>query len=79
MDKLIEKLNFYYDAILQNAPGFLIGIVVLFIGFAIANYGKKFTQNKIKTKVKNTLSGLFIAQIVSGIIKIITFRLKRTI
>ena len=72
MDKLIDKLHFYYDTILQNAPGFLIGIIILIIGFAIANFGKKFTQNKIKSKVKNTLSGLFIAQIISGIIKIIT-------
>lgn len=72
MDKLIEKLHFYYDTILQNAPGFLIGVVVLLIGFTIANYGKKITQNSIKTKVKNTLSGLFIAQIISGVIKIFT-------
>jgi small conductance mechanosensitive channel len=72
MDKLIEKLYFYYDTILQNAPGFLTGLIVLFIGFTIANYGKRFTQNRIKSKVKNTLSGLFIAQIISGIIKIIT-------
>jgi small conductance mechanosensitive channel len=70
MDKLIEKLYFYYDTILQNAPGFLTGLIVLFIGFTIANYGKKIIQNKIKTKVKNTLSGLFIAQIISGVIKI---------
>jgi len=72
MDKLIEKIQFYYDTILQNAPALLIGLVVLIIGFSIANFGKNFTQNKIKTKVKNTLSGLFIAQIISGIIKIIT-------
>lgn len=72
MDKLIEKIQFYYDTILQNAPAFLIGLVVLILGFAIANFGKNFMQNKIKTKVKNTLSGLFIAQIFSGIIKIIT-------
>ena len=70
MDKLIEKLHFYYDTLLQNAPGFLAGFVLLFIGFTIANYGKKITQNKIKTKAKNTLSGLFIAQIISGVIKI---------
>lgn len=72
MDKLIEKLHFYYDTILQNAPGFLTGVIVLLIGFTIANYGKKITQNKIKTKVKNTLSGLFIAQIISGVIKTFT-------
>ncbi|CAM3722289.1 mechanosensitive ion channel family protein [Flavobacterium gelidilacus] len=72
MDKLIEKIQFYYDTILQNAPAFLIGLVVLLVGFSIANFGKKFTQNKIKSKVKNTLSGLFIAQIISGIIKTIT-------
>ncbi|WP_339836840.1 mechanosensitive ion channel domain-containing protein [uncultured Flavobacterium sp.] len=72
MDKLIEKIQFYYDSILQNAPAFLIGLVVLIVGFTIANFGKKFTQNKIKSKVKNTLSGLFIAQIISGIIKTIT-------
>ena len=72
MDKLIEKFQFYYDAILQNAPSFLIGVVVLFIGFAIANFGKKVTENRIKSKVQNTLSRLFIAQIISGIIKIIT-------
>ena len=72
MDKLINKLQFYYDTILQNAPGFLIGVVVLIIGFTIANFGKRFTQNRIKSKVKNTLSGLFIAQIIAGIIKIIT-------
>ncbi|WP_338377496.1 mechanosensitive ion channel domain-containing protein [uncultured Flavobacterium sp.] len=72
MDKLIEKFQFYYDAILQNAPSFLIGVVVLFIGFAIANFGKKLTENRIKSKLQNTLSRLFIAQIISGIIKIIT-------
>lgn len=72
MDKLIEKFQFYYDTILQNAPSFLIGVVVLFIGFAIANFGKKVTENRIKSKVQNTLSRLFIAQIISGIIKIIT-------
>lgn len=72
MDKLIDKLYFYYDTVLQNAPGFLIGVVVLIIGFTIANFGKRFTQNRIKSKVKNTLSGLFIAQIISGVIKIIT-------
>ena len=72
MDKLIDKLQFYYDTILQNAPGFLVGVVVLIIGFTIANFGKRFTQNRIKSKVKNTLSGLFIAQIIAGIIKIIT-------
>ena len=72
MDKLIEKFQFYYETILQNAPSFLIGVVVLFIGFAIANFGKKVTENRIKSKVQNTLSRLFIAQIISGIIKIIT-------
>uniref|UniRef100_UPI00404A8D7F mechanosensitive ion channel family protein n=1 Tax=Flavobacterium sp. TaxID=239 RepID=UPI00404A8D7F len=72
MDKLIEKLYFYYDTIIQNAPGFLTGLIVLFIGFAIANFVKKVIQNKIKTKVKNTLSALFIAQIISGIIKVFT-------
>ena len=72
MDKLIDKLYFYYDTVLQNAPGFLIGVVVLIIGFTIANFGKRITQNRIKSKVKNTLSGLFIAQIISGVIKIIT-------
>ncbi|WP_320813975.1 mechanosensitive ion channel family protein [Flavobacterium sp.] len=72
MDKLVDKIQFYYDTILQNAPGFLIGVIVLVIGFTIANFGKRFTQNRIKSKVKNTLSGLFIAQIISGIIKIIT-------
>ncbi|WP_339888783.1 mechanosensitive ion channel domain-containing protein [uncultured Flavobacterium sp.] len=72
MDKLIEKFQFYYDTILQNAPTFLIGLVVLIIGFAIANFGKKVTENRIKSKVQNTLSRLFIAQIISGVIKIIT-------
>lgn len=72
MNKLIEKFQFYYDAILQNAPSFLIGVVVLFIGFTIANFGKKLTENRIKSKLQNTLSRLFIAQIISGIIKIIT-------
>ena len=72
MDKLIKKFQFYYETILQNAPSFLIGVVVLFIGFAIANFGKKVTENRIKSKVQNTLSRLFIAQIISGIIKIIT-------
>lgn len=72
MDKLIEKFQFYYETILQNAPSFLIGVVVLFIGFSIANFGKKVTENRIKSKVQNTLSRLFIAQIISGIIKIIT-------
>lgn len=72
MNKLIEKLHYYYDTILLNAPAFFIGVVVLIIGFSIANFGKKFTQNRIKSKVKNTISGLFIAQIISGIIKIFT-------
>lgn len=75
MDKIIDKIQFYYDTILQNAPAFLIGVVVLIIGFSIANFGKKITQNKIKLKVKNTLSGIFIAQIISGVIKIFTIGL----
>jgi small conductance mechanosensitive channel len=72
MDKLIEKIQLYYETILQYAPAFLIGVVVLFVGFTIANFGKKITENNIKAKVKNTLSGLFIAQIISGVIKTIT-------
>ena len=60
MDKLIEKLHYYYDTILQNAPAFFIGVVVLIIGFSIANFGKKLTEKKIKSKVQNTLSRLFI-------------------
>ncbi len=73
MDKLLDKFHFYYESILQNAPGFLTGVVVLLIGFAIANFVKKVTENRIKVKVKNTLSRLFIAQIISGIIKIFSF------
>jgi len=57
---------------LQNATAFLIGLVVLIIGFTIANFGKRLTEKRIKSKVQNTLSRLFIAQIISGIIKIIT-------
>lgn len=72
MDKLIDKIYFYYEAILQNAPGFITGVVVLFIGFKIANFGKKLTERRVKVNVKNTLPRLFIAQIISGIIKIIT-------
>lgn len=73
MDKLVDKIQFYYDTILENAPAFLIGLVVLIIGFTIANFGKKLTEKRIKSKVQNTLSRLFIAQIISILIKIITF------
>jgi len=72
MDKLVDKIQFYYESILQNATAFLIGLVVLIIGFTIANFGKRLTEKRIKSKVQNTLSRLFIAQIISGIIKIIT-------
>lgn len=73
MDKLVDKIQFYYDTILENATAFLIGLVVLIIGFTIANFGKKLTEKRIKSKVQNTLSRLFIAQIISILIKIITF------
>lgn len=60
MDKLLDKLQFYYSSITQNAPGFFIGLVVLFVGFTLANFGKKVAQNKIKSKGINSLSVLFI-------------------
>lgn len=72
MEKLIDKFHFYYVDILQNAPGFLTGVIVLFVGFKIANYGKKLTEERVKVKVKNTLPRLFIAQMISGIIKTVT-------
>ncbi len=73
MDKLVDKIQFYYDTILENATAFLIGLFVLIIGFTIANFGKKLTEKRIKSKIQNTLSRLFIAQIISILIKIITF------
>lgn len=72
MDKLLDKLQFYYSSITQNAPGFFIGLVVLFVGFTLANFGKKVAQNKIKSKGINSLSVLFISQIIAAVIKIFT-------
>lgn len=70
MDKIIEKLQFYYNVIVENAFTFFTGLAILLLGFWIANFIKVFTQKHIKTRVKNTLSGLFIAQILSIVIKI---------
>lgn len=70
MEKIIEKLQFYYNVIIENAFTFLTGLVILLLGFWIANFIKTFTQKHIKTRVENTLSGLFIAQILSIVIKL---------
>lgn len=71
MNKLTDPFLEFYNNFIDKLPVITISLVVLIVGFIIANYAKKLLLNKITPKLSNTLSAAFIAQITNIIIKII--------
>ncbi len=73
MEKLNEKLTETYTYFQDNWSVLVVAFSVLIIGILLANFISKVLTKRIKTKVTNSLSELFIAQIIRIILKVITF------
>tara|TARA_R110001606_G_scaffold191683_1_gene339634 strand:- start:357 stop:623 length:267 start_codon:yes stop_codon:yes gene_type:complete len=64
LNKLLEKLNGWMDAIILKFPNFLIAIIVMlafyFLAKAISNTSKKYLFNKIRQESIKDLSTRFV-------------------
>jgi small conductance mechanosensitive channel len=73
MNLLYDKVIEYYEAFKENLPIVIISFLVLILGFFISTIVKKMVYNLIKNRNENFLSGLFISQIIGGVINVIAF------
>lgn len=72
MEKINGAFQNFWSNIKENTPSIIIGLLVLLIGFFIAKKIKNFTQNRILSNSPNAITRVFIAQIVSITIQVIT-------
>lgn len=72
MQKINESFQRFWTNIQDNVISIITGVLVLLIGFFIAKKLKNFTQNRILSNSPNAITRIFISQIVSITIQIIT-------
>lgn len=75
MEKLNEKIEQTYLYFQENWSVLLVAFTVLIIGFLVANFISTILNKRLKNRIKNSLSGLFIAQIIRATLKILIFLL----
>jgi small conductance mechanosensitive channel len=75
MEKLNEKIEQTIAYFQENWSVLVVAFSILIIGFLIANFISTLLTKRLKAKVKNSLSVLFIAQIIRVLFKIATFLL----
>lgn len=75
MEKINEKFIAIFESVQENWSVVLVAFGVLIVGFMIANFISNIIKKKISKRVENSLSALFIAQIIGIIIKLMTFLL----
>lgn len=71
MENLKDVFNEILLKVENQLPSLLVGIVVLIIGFYLANRVRKVVEQKTNKNAENTLTRIFVAQFVSISIKLI--------
>lgn len=71
MENLKDVFNEILLKVENQLPSLLVGIVVLIIGFYLANRVRKVVEQKTNKNSENTLTRIFVAQFVSISIKLI--------